>query len=54
MMDSLGYIFTKSEWEIYHNFKPSIFQRIFWLFWPSMVYINWLRYRDFEWEDWMN
>lgn len=39
------------EWEIYHNFKPSIFQKIFWFFWPTMFYIKYKKYRDISIED---
>jgi len=46
-----GYVLVKSEWDIYHSFRPSFLQRIVWFFWPSIVYINWLRYKDVERED---
>lgn len=36
------------EWEIYHNFKPSIFQKIVWIFWPTITYIKWKQYRYIE------
>ena len=41
-----NYVLCKFEWDMYHNFKPSIFQRIFWLFLPTETYIKWLRYRN--------
>lgn len=46
-----GYIPTKVEWELYHNFVPSVFQRLFWLVWPTETYIKWLRYRKLDKED---
>lgn len=42
---------TQTEWERYHPFKPSVFQRIVWFFWPTMLSLKWERYRQLKKED---
>ena len=46
-----GYTFQEEEWKRYHDFKPSIFQRIFWIFWPTQTSIKWQMYKDISIKD---
>ena len=46
-----GYIFQEEEWKRYHDFKPSIFQRIFWIFWPTLTSIKWNACKDVNFMD---
>lgn len=32
---------SKEEKERYNKFNPSIFQRVFWFFWPTTTYLRW-------------
>lgn len=43
--------FQKKEWERYHDLKPSIFQRICWIFWATQTSIKWQMYKDITVEE---
>ena len=51
VIQSDGYTLLKAEWERYHNFKPSIFQRIFWVIYPTLTSVKWQRYKDISIEE---
>lgn len=46
-----NYIPTKSEWNKYNNFKPSLLQKIVNLFWPLEVIIKWRYYQEIDIKD---
>lgn len=51
IVESSGYVLTKKEWRRYHNFKPSLLQKIVWFFSPSLTSVNIERYKDVKIED---
>lgn len=51
IVDSQGYVYRKKEWYRYHNFKPSLLQKIVWFFFPSLTSINIERYKNVKIED---
>jgi len=46
-----GKVMFKQEWDYYHSYKPAWFQRVLWLFWPTMFYRNWCDYHLLDRED---
>jgi len=40
--------FTKEEEERYSKWKPSLLQKIVFLFWPNMDYVKWKEYKRSE------
>lgn len=51
IISSDGYILQKKEWSRYHNFKPSLLQKIVWFFFPSITSVKIERYKDVKIED---
>lgn len=47
--DGFGYVYTDEVKERlkkkFKNFRPSIFQKLFWLVWPTLTSIEWRRYK---------
>lgn len=50
-ISSDDYILLKEEWEMYHNFKLSLLQKIVWFFWPTETSVKYILYKDVEYED---
>ncbi len=46
-----GYVPLKSEWDIYHDFKPSFLQKMVHAFFPLEFMIKWERYKNLKRED---
>lgn len=40
--------YSLKEWFKWHFYKPTIFQRILWYFWPTMSMMKYNKYKNFN------